>query len=146
MSFVDTKGKYHVALDGVGLLLQGAPDRLAYLMQQAPLYNARFGEGDRSYSDFSFWWFWAQTSFAAGYKQEKKWEDDGKFFSWEGVNIIQKIGSIVLNWKQLNSATVAKNVTYKHFVDPSGTPMLVGRNETDQKMLATLIIDGTNVW
>ncbi|KKK91774.1 hypothetical protein LCGC14_2709580, partial [marine sediment metagenome] len=26
MSFIDTKGKFQVALDGNGLILQGAPD------------------------------------------------------------------------------------------------------------------------
>ena len=78
MSFVAIKSKYHVALDGQGLLLSGAPDRLAYEMKQAPIYNTRFGEGDRSYGDFSFWWFWTQTDWSGGLKENPNWEDDAK--------------------------------------------------------------------
>lgn len=146
MSYIDTKGKFHIALNGQGLILQGTPDRMAYQAQQAPLYNTRFGQGDRSYSDFSFWWFWAQSSFAAGYKQEKVWEDDGKFGLSEGVNVIERTGSVVLNWKQLNTQGTAKDMTYNHGGDASGTHVLVGRNNTDQKMRADNAYSGANIW
>jgi len=69
-----------VALDGVGLLLQGAPDRLAYECKQAPVYSARFGSGDRSYSDFSFWWYLTQSDWSGGFKEETKWVDDAMFY------------------------------------------------------------------
>lgn len=146
MSLTSIKSKFHIALDGVGLILQGAPDRVAYDMKQAPIYGNRFAQGDRSYGDFSFWWFWAQTSWGAGYKNEKKWSDDGKFLESEGVSVIEKIGSVVLNWKLARSVTLAKTVTWRHFGNAGNTFVAVGSNDTDQKMKAMNIADGTNVW
>lgn len=96
MSYVATKAKFHVALDGVGLILQGAPDRLAYSSTQAPVYNARFGEGDRSYTDFSFWWFFAQTDWSGGFKDTVSWEDDAKFFFSTNIDTWSEPGSIKL--------------------------------------------------
>lgn len=151
MAYVATKGRFHVALDSVGMLLQGAPDRPGYVMSQAPIYAQRFGEGDRSYTDFSFWWFWAQTDWAGGYKLEDRWKDDAKFFDSEGVSISVypgETGSVRLNAKQLNtvSSVGAKDRSLFTFGDPFNTFMLLGRNNTDQKMCAINAFDGSVVW
>ena len=97
MSYVSTKSKFHVALDGVGLLLQGAPDRLAYDCKQAPIYNARFSGGDRSYTDFSFWWFFAQTDWSGGIKDTVSWADDAMYYWSTNINAWDEIGGISLS-------------------------------------------------
>lgn len=88
MSYVTDgiKGKYHLGLNGQGLILQGAPDRLAYEMKQAPIYGNRFAQGDRSYGDFSFWWFWTQTDWSGGLKEDPNWADDAKFVSSKNLD------------------------------------------------------------
>lgn len=144
MALIETQDDYHVALNGIGLLLQGAPAAPAYRVGQAPLYNARFGQGDRSYSDFSFWWFWAQTSFL-GYKQENIWEDDGLFSDSEGVDVTFDPGSVRLSYKQLGVGSVAKTTVMHAMGNSGGNTVLVGRNSTDQKMLAVLT-DGSTFW
>lgn len=146
MAIVTTKSKYHAALDGIGILLQGAPGILAREVKQAPIYGQRYASGDRNYTDFSFWWFWAQTDFSGGQKEDASWEDDTKFHSSEGVNVVDRVGSIILNWALTNSQSVAKNMTYNDYGDCSGGSMIVGRNNTDQKMRVTNVLDGSTAW
>src|SRR3972149_616415 len=100
MSFVAIKSKFHVALDGQGLILQGAPDRLAYKQEQAPVYNARFGEGDRSYNDLSAWWYFVQTSWAAGFKEVVSWLDDAMYLFSTNMDVYSEPGAIKLSKKQ----------------------------------------------
>lgn len=151
MAYTNVKGRFHCALDGIGLLLQGAPDRPGYVMNQAPIYGNRFASGDRDYQDFSFWWFWAQTDWSGGYKLEDKWQDDAKFFDSEGVSISVypgEAGSVRLNAKQLNTVTSSgsKDRSLFTFGDPFNLFMLLGRNNTDQKMCAINAFDGDVLW
>ncbi len=146
MAYIDTKSRYHVALNGQGLLLQGAPNRMAYAQNQAPIYGNRFAQGDRTYADFTFWWFWTQTNWAAGYKYDKRWADDGKFLDSSGVNVILKPSSIILDYAQTLSNTILKDVTFNAAGGAFGTNVLVGRNNTDQKMLAVNAFDGSTIW
>ena len=96
MSYVTggTKGKYHVGLNGQGLILSGSPDRLAYEMKQAPIYGNRFAQGDRSYGDFSFWWFWTQTDWSGGLKENPNWEDDAKYKSSKNIDAFSVGGQL----------------------------------------------------
>src|SRR3990167_7171295 len=96
MSFVSIKSQFHVALDGVGLILQGAPDRAAYQQQQAPVYNERFGEGDRSYNDLSAWWYFVQTSWTAGFKDIVSWADDAQYYYSTNIDTWSENGAIKL--------------------------------------------------
>src|SRR3990167_10758129 len=96
MSFVDTKAKFHVALDGVGLILQGAPDRAAYKQNQAPVYGNRFASGDRSYNDLSQWWYFFQTSWTAGFKDLVSWVDDAKYYYSTNIDAFSENGGIKL--------------------------------------------------
>lgn len=105
MSYVAIKSKYHVALDGQGLLLQGAPDRLAYEMKQAPIYGNRFAQGDRSYGDFSFWWFWTQTDWSGGLKEDPNWADDAKFLSSKNLDAFSVGGQMKILDKPIVQAT-----------------------------------------
>ena len=98
MSYVSggIKGKYHIGLNGQGLILQGAPERLAYEMKQAPIYGNRFAQGDRDYGDFSFWWFWTQTDWSGGLKENPNWEDDAKYKSSKNIDAFSVGGQLKL--------------------------------------------------
>lgn len=151
MAYVNIKGKFHIALDGIGLLLQGAPDRPGYVGSQAPIYGNRFASGDRDYTDFSFWWFWAQTDWSGGYKLEDRWQDDAKFFDSEAISVSVcpgNPGSVQLNAKQLNTASSygSKDRSWYTFGSPYGTFMILGRNNTDSKMCAITAYNGSVVW
>ena len=96
MAFVATKNKFHVALDGQGLILQGAPDRPAYSMQQAPVYGQRFASGDRGYNDLSLWWYWAQSDWSGGLKDTSSWEDDARYYFSTNIDTWSAPGQIKL--------------------------------------------------
>lgn len=110
MSYVATKGKFHVALNGNGLILQGAPDRLAYEMRQAPIYGNRFAQGDRSYGDFSFWWFWTQTDWSGGLKENPNWADDAKYKSSKNIDAFSIGGQLkILPKPVIQTTSLATN-------------------------------------
>lgn len=96
MSFVAIKSEYHIALDGVGLILQGAPDRLAYQQGQAPIYGTRFASGDRDYNDLSQWWYLVQTDWTGGIKDAVSWADDAKYYYSTNIDVFSENGAIKL--------------------------------------------------
>jgi hypothetical protein len=96
MSFVSTKAKFHLALDGVGLILQGAPASPAYRMNNAPVYGTRFASGDRDYSDLSQWWYLTQTDWSGGFKNTPPFVDDAKFYYSSNIDARTKPGTIRL--------------------------------------------------
>lgn len=100
MSFVETVGKFHISLDGFGLLLQGAGERPAYRIGNAPVYGTRFASGDRDYNDLSQWWYLIQTDWSGGIKNTLSFEDDAKFYYSSNIDARTKPGSIRLE-KQL---------------------------------------------
>lgn len=96
MSFVETKGKFHVSLDGVGLLLQGAPNAPGYRTTNAPVYGTRFASGDRDYNDLSQWWYLIQTDWSGGFKDTLSFEDDAKFLYSSNIDVRTKPGTVRL--------------------------------------------------
>lgn len=100
MALIATRGKFHVALNGQGFLLQGAPDRLAYRQQQAPVYGQRFASGDRDYNDLSQWWYWNQTDWSGGLKNQRSWANDAKYFFSTNIDTWSQPGSIRLTRQQ----------------------------------------------
>lgn len=146
MALITTKAKYHAAIDSIGLLLQGLPQQLAYSQNQAPIYGQRFASGDRDYTDFSFYWFWAQTDFSGGIKEETRWEDDGKILDSQNVDLSEKPGSVVLNWAFNTQVGRTKSVTWLDYGDVAGALSVVGRNSTDQKMFLMDAFSGTVLW
>ncbi|GEM_PF-2868971 len=93
-------GKYHIALASQGYILarnrNGQP---YYQKKKAPAFVNKFGSGDSSYRDASFWQFWAQTNWRNGAKQLRL-DDPGKF--WKSSNI---------NITQLDELTLSKDLT-----------------------------------
>lgn len=110
MAIIETKSKFHVALDGQGLLLQGSPERPSYQQGQAPLYGQRFASGDRSYNDLSSWWYWVQTSWSAGIKDIVTWLDDAKFYYSTNIDTWSENGSIKLLRLPVLHGTLTENI------------------------------------
>lgn len=110
MSYVATKGKFHVALNGIGLLLQGAVNRLAYQQGQASVYGSRFASGDRDYNDLSQWWYFVQTDWSGGIKDTVSWADDAKSYYSTNVDTWSEPGAIKLSRKQALDETFTEDI------------------------------------
>ena len=90
------KELYNVAIAGQGYILAGTPDNPARRLEQAPVYGNRFASGDRDYTDFSLWWYWAQTDWSGGIKKEKKWRDDACYWYSRNIDAFSEFGAIKL--------------------------------------------------
>ncbi len=110
MSYVNTKSRFHVALNGVGLLLQGAPNHPAYAQSQAPVYGTRFASGDRDYNDLSQWWYHVQTSWVGGLKDTPSWADDARYYLSSNIDSWSESGSIKLTRAPVLYETFTENV------------------------------------
>lgn len=145
MSFVNTKSKFHVALDGVGLILQGAPDRPGYKMTNAPVYGTRFASGDRDYNDLSQWWYLTQTDWSGGVKNTYSFLDDAKYYYSSNIDTRTKPGTIRLEHDlelvydndandneimAVNTSVVAGNAR-THFIDNDKSRTLTGGDVWD---------------
>jgi len=145
MSFVAIKSKYHAALDGQGLLLQGAPDRLAYQQGQAPIYGTRFASGDRSYNDLSQWWYFVQTSWSAGFKDSVSWADDAKYYYATNIDAWSENGAIKLARKPVSNNDFSEDVVCGAEIDVNGTTRkYVGT--ADNASSEPLIYEDTGTW
>jgi len=58
-------------------------------MENAPTFGTRFASGDRSYSDLSLWWYFAQTDWSGGIKDDRAWIDDAKFYYSTNIDVSQ---------------------------------------------------------
>jgi len=85
---------YNISLNGQGFLLWGTPKLPARTLTQAPVFGNRFAQGDRDYGDFTFWWYWVQTEWANGFKNEVSWKDDGKYYYSTNIDTYSEFGSI----------------------------------------------------
>ena len=95
---------YNIAIGTQGFMLTNTPDSPARTMLQAPVFGTRFASGDREYTDFTFWWYWAQTEWANGVKDTVSWADDGKFYYSTNIDTWSEYGAI-----KLTSGLVLKN-------------------------------------
>jgi len=93
---ISIKSTYHVALNDIGLILQGSPESPAYVLEQATILNNRYAQGDRSYDDFAKWWYWAQTDWFQGIKDDVAWADDGKYYLSTNIDTWSEQGAIKL--------------------------------------------------
>ena len=95
------KSLYNIALGTQGFLLssrdkRGVFYRPARTMVQAPVFGNRFASGDRNYTDFTFWWYWAQTDWSNGFKDEPSWKDDAKYYLSTNIDAWFEYGAIKL--------------------------------------------------
>ena len=83
---------HHIAIDSQGYVFADSPDRPKRTMQRNTVFGNRFASGDRDYTDLSFWWYWAQTDWANGVKNELEWEDDAKYYQALNIDAWSKAG------------------------------------------------------
>lgn len=88
--------KFHIGLDSVGYMLTGTPKEPGRRMDRSEVFGNRFASGDRDYTDFSIWWFWAQTDWSGGFKDDIAWEDDAKFYYSTNIDAFSEIGGFKL--------------------------------------------------
>lgn len=96
MATKDTK--YHIALDSQGYVLAGSPTSPKRTMERAPVFGNRFATGDRDFTDLSLWWYWAQTDWSGGFKDNPEWKDDAKYYFSTNIDAYNKVGSISLSF------------------------------------------------
>lgn len=121
MSYVATKGIFHVALNGIGLLLQGAPDRMGYVQRQAPVYGQRFASGDRDYNDLSQWWYFVQTDWSGGEKDTVSWADDAKYYWSTNIDMWSEPGAIKLARQLVSDEVFADKISVGVIAEVDGS-------------------------
>ncbi len=77
--------KYQIGINGQGYVISQKRDGTRYYQKKkAPNFVNKFGGGDSSYRDATFWQYFVQTNWRNGSKQ-LKFDDPGKF--WKGSDI-----------------------------------------------------------
>lgn len=87
MTAVPYLGRYHIALNGEGYIL--SPKRGGekwYQKRVAPTFVNKFGSGDASYRDSTYWQFWAITNWRNGAKQLQL-DDPGKYWKSSDIDV-----------------------------------------------------------
>lgn len=91
-SVASIEGKYHIKLAGIGFILTHDPNtgRHNFGRDQAPTFVSKFGAGDPTYRDSSFFPHWVQLNWKNGAKQEE-WDDEGRFFKSQNINVTEEL-------------------------------------------------------
>lgn len=76
--------KYSIGLNSQGYVIAERGGKRYYQKKRAPTFVNKFGGGDSSYRDASFWQYFVQTNWRNGAKQ-LKFDDAGKF--WKSSDI-----------------------------------------------------------
>lgn len=121
---------YHISIGGQGYMLKGTPESPGRKMERAPVFGNRFASGDRDYTDFSIWWYWAQTDWSGGFKDQKDWADDAKYYYSTNIDAYNKIGAIQLAESLGNPYTFTEDVFCGSEADVNGnTNYYVGTDD-----------------
>jgi len=102
---------HHIAIDSQGYILAGSPTQPGRTMQRNTVFGNRFASGDRDYTDLSFWWYWAQTDWSGGIKNNRAWEDDAKFWWSTNIDTFSNPGSFQLPY-HMALAIAPADITY----------------------------------
>lgn len=149
MSYVATKHRFHCAVDGVGLILQGAPERPAYRQNQSPVYGQRFASGDRTYNDLSQWWYFNQTDWSGGLKDDPSWQDDAKFYAATNIDTWSEPGAFKLIRGPLLDETFTEDIICAIQGDIAGSPYNIvgtGENGSGRPLVYQADLDTGNTW
>jgi len=96
-----SSSKHHVSLDGEGYVINQRGGKRYYQKKRSPTFVNKFGGGDSSYRDASFWQYFVQTNWRNGAKQ-LKFDDAGKF--WKSADVDTTILEQLTLSKELTSA------------------------------------------
>lgn len=113
-----TRTRYHVAINGKGFQLRGAPQSPAYIKQDVPTPSVSALASDAGYDQFAGngWKYWAQTDWSGGMAQ-LKWKDDATFMDGQGIDVLSEFGKVTL---QANFTSAVK-ITGSHSYGAHGT-------------------------
>lgn len=80
--------KYNIELDGLGYVLARQPrtKRPIYKRSEAPSFVNKFGSGDPSYRDATFWSHWVQINWQNGSRSEF-FNDEARYLYSSNINI-----------------------------------------------------------
>ncbi len=106
---VTREQNYDIALNGQGFILTRDPESPAIQAGQDEIFGNRFAQGDRDYTDFSQWWYWAQTDFTLGIKEEGLWADDAQYKESRNVDPFTVGGEVTLALSALAQITTLSN-------------------------------------
>ena len=103
--------RYHIAINGRGFMLRGAPTQPAYVKQDVPTPAVSSLSTDVGYDQFAGngWKYWAQTDWSGGFGG-KKWKDDATFLDGQGVEVLEEFGTVKLQ----HNFTSAVRITGSH--------------------------------
>lgn len=142
---IDVKGKYNIALNDIGFVIQGVPQEVGYVSEPAPLFNLRYAQGDRTYDDFSKWWYWAQTDWFQGFKDDVAWADDGKFYYSVNIDPWSEVGAIKLARKSALHNTFTESLYCGCSGQLAGSMRkFVGTNDSSAGRPVVYMYDGSN--
>lgn len=79
------QSKYHIGLNSEGYIISQKNGVRQYQKKRAPSFVNKFGGGDSSYRDSTFWQYFVQTNWRNGAKQ-LKFDDPGKYWKSENVD------------------------------------------------------------
>lgn len=135
---ITTTGKYNAAIAGQGLILQSRQDVPAYRVQQSLVFGNRIAQGDRSYNDFSKWWYMSQTDWSGGVKDLSSFVDDAKYYLSQNIDAYSEPGAIKLAPFYSADHTFAENL----YVGTSGSVFYATGQTAELKFVGT--DDGSN--
>lgn len=103
--------RYHIAINGHGFMLRGAPNSPRYIKEQAPSLINQLGVGDLNYNQLngSGWSYWTQTDWSGGF-QRLKFKDDASFKNGQAIDPLTKYGELALQ----NNFTSAVSISGSH--------------------------------
>lgn len=79
------QGKYHIGLNNLGYVINQKGGVRYYQKKKSPSFVNKFGGGDSSYRDATFWQYFVQTNWRNGAKQ-LKFDDPGKYWKSSDVD------------------------------------------------------------
>lgn len=107
------RSSYHVAINGKGFMLRGAPTTPRYLKEEAPSLVNQLGTGDLSYNQLngSGWSYFAQTDWSGGF-QRIKFKDDASFKDGQAIDPISKYGEVKLQYGFTSAFSISGSHSY----------------------------------
>lgn len=107
MAYSNTK--HHISLNSEGYVISQRGGKRYYQKKRAPTFVNKFGGGDSSYRDASFWQYFVQTNWRNGAKQ-LKFDDAGKF--WKSADVdVTTLEQLTLSKELTSTGQVAADVT-----------------------------------
>jgi hypothetical protein len=123
--------KYHIAINGNGFMLRGAPGAPVYSKDDAPTivsnlrFASRFAIDDFTQSQLNGngWSYWTQTDWTGGF-QTIKWNDNGSYRDGQAIDGLIKYGNVSLQNAFISAAKISGGHTLKSYNVANGKLLL----------------------